>query len=171
MPAIDLTDEILEVLSEAAVEIANLSGPDNVVCRRLRGLQRKLSPRSVTAGEIARRINVSPGEVLDGAISAGVGPFWHEGKQFRDVNYLRTYLRLQFHYDPAPEVEFNLSPYLAGRLAEELSVSLGELLGEADPSPGQGATDAAAKGPRKFVASESRLPEHAAGRNAREQSG
>src|SRR5262245_16788347 len=56
MPANDLNDEILEAISEAAVEIANLSGPDNIVCRRLRNLQRKLAPQTATVGELARRV-------------------------------------------------------------------------------------------------------------------
>jgi hypothetical protein len=168
MPAIDLTDEIIEVLSEAAVEISNLSSPENVICRRLRALQRKLAPRSVTVGEVAERINVSAGEVLEGAISAGFGPFWHEGRQFRDMNYLRTYLRLQFHYDPVPEVEFILAPYSAAGLAAELGVTVAELIGDAEP---QTSCDAVGKGPRKFVGSEAQLPVHAHSHEAREQFG
>jgi hypothetical protein len=171
MPAIDLTDEIVEVLSEAAVEIANLSSPENVVCGRLRALQRKLAPRNVTVGEVAKRINVSPGEVLEGAISAGFGPFWHEGRQFRDMNYLRTYLRLQFHYDPVPEVEFNLTPYLADRLAAELGVTVPDLTSDAEPQNSRGPCDAVGKGPRKFVGSEAQLPAHANSQDAREQFG
>ena len=165
MRATNLTDEILEALSEAAVEIANLSSPDNVVCRRLRGLQQKLAPRIVTVGELAQRIDVTPRDVLDAAITAGVPTFWHEGQQFRDGTYLQTYLRMQFHFDPVREVEFNLSPELAGRIAEELGVAPEELLGrrpEAQTKTGAG--------PRKFVASESRLPEQATSKS-REQFG
>jgi hypothetical protein len=164
MPALPLADEILEAISEAAVEIANLSGPDNVVCRRLRVLARKLTAQSVTVGELAQRIDVSPRDVLDAAITAGARPFWHEGQQFRDAGYLRSYLRLQFHYDPVREVEFNLTPDVAVRLAEELSVTTDELLTDTEADSHQ-----STMGPRKFVASESRLPGQANKR--REQMG
>jgi hypothetical protein len=162
MPAIDLTEEILETLSEAAVEIANLSSPDNVVCRRLRALQRKLTPQSVTVGVLAERIDVPPRDVLDAALAAGGGPFWHEGQQFRDAARLRTYLRLQVLFDPVREVEFTLSPDLAARLAEELSVTPDELLTEPEIAPA---------GPRKFVASEAQFPPVAAAGKRREQRG
>jgi len=36
--------EIQELLSEAAVEIANLDCPQNIVCQRLRAMQRRLEP-------------------------------------------------------------------------------------------------------------------------------
>jgi hypothetical protein len=153
MPALPSTDEILDTISEAAVEIANLSGPDNVVCRRLRSLAKKLTAQSVSVGELAERIDMSPRDVLDAAIVAGVRPFWHEGQQFRDPGYLRSYLRLQFHYDPVRELEFNLTPDVATRLAEELSVTTDELLTNPEGDSGQ-----SNMGPRKFVASESRLP-------------
>jgi hypothetical protein len=166
MPALDLSEEILETLSEAAVEIANLSSPDNIVCRRLRALQRKLAPRSVTIREIAERIDVAPRDVLDAAIAAGVQPFWHEGQQFRDAAYLRTYLRLQFLFDPVRELEFNLSPDLAERLADELNVTPEELLTDTADSASKPAT-----GPRKFVASDSRYPQPATAEKRRDQTG
>ena len=37
-----LIEEMQELVSEAAVEIANLDSPDNVVCRRLRAMQNRL---------------------------------------------------------------------------------------------------------------------------------
>lgn len=166
MSAIDLNEEILETLSEAAVEIANLSSPDNIVCRRLRALQRKLAPRSVTVGELAKRIDVAPRDVLDAAIAVGIGPFWHEGQQFRDPAYLKTYLRLQFLFDPVRELEFNLTPDLAGRLADELNVTSEELLTEGTVAASQPTT-----GPRKFVPSEPRLPQQATADKRREQIG
>jgi len=171
MPALDLADknladEIIDTLSEAAVEIANLSGPDNVICRRLRALQRKLTPQSVTVGELAERIDVAPRDVLDAALAVNVRPFWYEGQQFRDGAYLRSFLRMQFHNDPVRSVEFNLTPDLAGRLAEELSVTPEELLNDDDA-----AGERAGKPPRKFVASDSRLPDQAAGSQRREQIG
>ena len=165
MPALQLADEILEAISEAAVEIANLSSPDNVVCRRLRLLQRKLASQSVTVRELAQRIDVSPRDVLDAAIAAGIRPFWYEGQQFRDASYLQTFLRMRFHSDPVPYVEFHLTPELAGRLAEELSVTPDELLAD------EGDLGQAAKGPRKFVASESQLPGQAIANKRREQFG
>ena len=166
MPTLDLSAEILETLSEAAVEIANLDGPENIVCRRLRTLQRKLSPQSVTIGEIARRIDVAPHDVLAAAIESGAGPFWHEGQQFRDAAKLRTYLRLQMLFDPVREIEFNLWPDEATRLAEELGITVAELLDE-DPS----ADDKSALGPRRFVASEQRLPQDVAAGLRSRQSG
>jgi hypothetical protein len=166
MPAIDLNDEILETLSEAAVEIANLSGPENVVCRRLRALERKLAPQSVTVGELAQRIDVTPSEVLEAACAAGIRPFWHEGQQFRDAAYLRTYLQQRFYHDPAREIEFNVTPLTAELLAEKLSVTSEELLMDAGAAPNR-----SIPGPRKFVASESRFPEEAATNRRREQTG
>ncbi|MCI0359674.1 MAG: hypothetical protein L0211_14450 [Planctomycetaceae bacterium] len=128
--------------------------------------------QSVTVGQLAQRIDVAPRDVLDAAIAVGVRPFWHEGQQFRDAAYLRTYLRLQFHYDPVREVEFNLTPELAGRLAEELSVTPEEMLTESEEAPGSYmAGERAGKSPRKFVASQSRLPDQAASGKRREQSG
>lgn len=166
MPASDLTDEILETLSEAAVEIANLSSPDNVVCRRLRALSRKMSFQSVTVGELAHRIDVAPQDVLDAAIAVGVRPFWHEGQQFRDASYLRTYLSMRFHIDPVREVEFNLPLEIAGRLAEELSVTPEELL-----TPDDTVQAKPGLGPRKFVTSESRFPESTSADCRREKLG
>jgi hypothetical protein len=164
MPARELTEEILDALSEAAVEIANLSDPDNVVSRRLRALARKLAPQSVTIGELARRIDVAPRDVLDAAIAVGVRPFWHEGQQFRDAAYLRTYLRLQCLFDPVRELEFSLEPALAQKLADELQVSPEELLADDEP-----AASKAGAGPRKFVPSEAAFP--AAASKRREQTG
>jgi len=164
MPAIDLTAEILETLSEAAVEIANLAGPDNVVCRRLRALQRKLTPQSVTVGELAERIDVAPRDVLDAAIAVGVRPFWHEGQQFRDAAYLRTYLRLQPLFDPVRELEFSLDPALIHKLADELGVAPEELL------DAEVATQTST-GPRKFVPSDAAFPGVAAANKRRQQTG
>jgi hypothetical protein len=166
MPASDLTEEVLEALSEAAVEIANLSSPDNVVCRRLRELQKKLASRSVTVGELARQIDISPRDVLDAAIAVGIRPFWYEGQQFRDASYLHTFLRMRFHSDPVPYFEFNLTPALTDRLATELGVTPEELL-----SPDEMAQTKPGLGPRKFVTSESRFPESTSADRRREQFG
>ena len=165
MPALELTEEILDALSEAAVEIANLSDPDNIVCRRLRALAKKLAPQSVTIGELARRIDVAPRDVLDAAIAVGVRPFWHEGQQFRDAAYLRTYLRLQPLFDPVRDLEFSLEPALAQKLADELNVAPEELLADDEAA----ATKAGA-GPRKFVPSEAAFPAAPASKR-REQTG
>ena len=166
MLSADLNEEILETLSEAAVEIANLSGPDNVVCRRLRALQRKLEPQSVTVGELATRIDVSPHDVLDAAVAIGVRPLWHEGQQFRDAAYLKTYLRQRFYDNPTREIEFSLTPDLAGRLADELGTTPEELLGKGDAKSRR-----LEVGPRKFVSSDSHFPDQAAAGKRREQTG
>src|SRR5262245_27366162 len=149
------SDELLDLLDEAAVEIANLDGPDNVVCRRLRAMQRQLQTLTTTVGELAKRIDVSPRDVLDAALEAGIQVFWHEGQQFRTPSYLRTYLAMAYHFDPVPELEFDLTPDQVERLGAELDVQLEELTN--DSVGVVGSTEK--KGPRKFVASDSRLPQ------------
>lgn len=166
MPAIDLAYEIREVLADAANEIAELSSPDNEVCRRLRELLRQLTPCSVTVGELAKRIDVAPRDVLDAAIEVGVLPFWHDGQQFRKVAYLETYLRLEYPYDPIREIQFDLMPDKAQCLAEKLSVTPEELLTDPEELSGKSAPI-----PRKFVASETQLPEQATAGKRREQMG
>lgn len=165
MPKIDLTHEILEVLSDAADEIADLSSPDNEVCQRLRELLRQITPRSVTVGELARHIDVSPLDVLDAAIAAGVKPFWHEGQHFREANYLRTYLRLESPANPVPELEFELTADLTQKLAEKLSVTIEEL------QPDSEVVDKAASVPRRFIASDTHWPGQAATEKRRDQLG
>jgi hypothetical protein len=123
-------------------------------------------PQNCTIGEIALRVDIAPHDVLDAAIESGAGPFWHEGQQFRDPHQLRAYLRLQMLFDPVREVEFNLWPDEATRLADELCVTVEELL--VGDEPAEAATSI---GPRKFVASETRLPRTVAGERRRSQSG
>src|SRR5262245_1811863 len=103
MPIANPSDELLALLGDAAVEIANLDSPDNIVCRRLQAMQRRLQPLTTTVGELANRIDVSPRDVLDAAQDAGVQVFWHEGQQFRTPSYLQTYLAMAYHFDPVPE--------------------------------------------------------------------
>ena len=136
-----------------ADEIARLSSPDNDVCLRLRGLLSQITPRSVTVGQLAKRIDVAPHDVLDAAIKVGVKPFWHDGQQFREAAYLRTYLRLESPHDPVREIEFELMPEMARQLAAILSVTPDELLFDPEPASGVGTSP-----PRKFVASETRWP-------------
>ena len=152
MPKIDVTHEFFETIRDAAEEIASLAGPDNDVCRRLRGLLTQITPHSVTVGQLAKRIDVAPYDILDAAIDVGVKPFWHEGQQFREAAYLRTYLRLESPCDPVREVEFELTPETARQLAEKLGVTPEELLQDADSAAASGSP------PRKFVASDSRWP-------------
>src|SRR4029079_6615511 len=102
MPTANQSEELLDLLGEAAVEIANLDSPDNIVCRRLRAMQRRIQTLTTTVGELAKRIDVSPRDVLDAALAAGVQIFWHEGQQFRTPSYLRTYLAMAYHFDPVP---------------------------------------------------------------------
>src|SRR5262245_8299541 len=76
MPTANQSDELLDLLGEAATEIANLDSPDNIVCRQLRAMQRRLQTLTTTVGELAKRIDVSPRSVLDAALAAGVHVFW-----------------------------------------------------------------------------------------------
>jgi hypothetical protein len=138
------SDELLDLLGEAAVEIANSDGPDNIVCRRLRAMQRQLQTLTATVGELAKRIDVSPRDILDAALKAGIEVFWHEGQQFRSPAYLRTYLAMAYHFDPVPEVEVE------------------ELTNDSIVAAGAGGSEK--KGPRKFVASEQTPPSTAAER-------
>ena len=52
-----LEAELDELLSEAAIEIANLDGRDNIVYRRLRAMQSRLSSR--TADQPLRKFTAS----------------------------------------------------------------------------------------------------------------
>lgn len=163
---IDVTQEVLTTLREAADEIARLSGPENDVCRRLHELLGKFTPHSVTVGQLAKRIDVTPYDVLDAAISVGIKPFWHDGQQFRQAAYLRTYLRLESLYDPVREIKFELTAETARQLAEKLGVAPDELLPDSDPE-----TSGAGSPPRKFVASEARWSGQAKHSVRRDQTG
>jgi hypothetical protein len=121
--------------------------------------QQRTFPLSTTIGEIASRIDVPSRDVLDAAIAAGVQPFWHEGQQFRDPAYLKTYLRIQPFSDPSAELEFHMTLEASERLADELGVPVGDLLDGQDAIVG-----ANQKGPRKFIASESRLTDEPMGK-------
>lgn len=161
MPSANQPDELLDLLSEAAVEIANLDGPDNIVCHRLRAMQRRLQTLTTTVGELANRIDVSPRDVLDAALAAGIQDFWHEGQQFRTPSYLRTYLAMAYHFDPVPELEVDLTPDQVQRLAAELDVEAAEFMSDSGGTAGAMASSGK-KGPRKFVASEQTPPRAAA---------
>jgi hypothetical protein len=161
------SEELLDLLGEAAVEIANLGGPGNIVCSRLRAMQRQLQTLTTTVGELAKRIDVSPRDVLDAALEAGIQVFWHEGQQFRTPSYLHTYLAMAYHFDPVPELEIDLTPDQVQQLAAELDVEVEELTNESVGSAGVvGSTEK--KAPRKFVASERTPPSVSA---AKHQSG
>jgi hypothetical protein len=163
MPAV-ATEELLELLSEAAVEIANLDGPANIVCRRLRTMQKRLESLTTTIGELAQRVGIAPWDLLDAARAAGVCVFWHEGQQFRSPLELLAYLEQEHYYDPVPELEVDLTRDQIERLAGELGVELPELHPEA------AAHVAGNKPLRKFAASDTELSERAA-RRRREQTG
>lgn len=163
-----ISAEVVGLLREAASEIARLDGPDNDVCRRLKGLQQKIVPLSTTIGELAARIDASARDVLDAALAVGVRNFWHEGEQFRDPGQLEAYLRRPSHWDQVPELEIDLSLGMAQRLAEELGVGRDELFLTAKASE---TTTSGGKTPRKFIASESQLPEASQGGNRRERTG
>lgn len=172
MPAV-ATEELLELLSEAAVEIANLDSPANVVCRRLRTMQKRLESLTTTIGELAHRVDIAPRDLLDAARAAGVYVFWHEGQQFRTPAQLQCYLGIQHHFDPLPELEVDLTREQVERLAAELSVEVQELQPEA---PAGTPTAAATRGAhpdkplRKFAVSDTTLADRAA-RRRREQTG
>jgi hypothetical protein len=56
-----LAEELRELVSEAAVEIANLDSPDNIVCRRLRAMQNRL--QTGLSGESLRKFTASETEL------------------------------------------------------------------------------------------------------------
>ncbi|HUE71133.1 MAG TPA: hypothetical protein VMP01_09615 [Pirellulaceae bacterium] len=149
-----ISAEVVELLREAASEIARLDRPDNDVCRRLKALQHRIVPLSTSVGELATRIDASPRDVLDAATAAGVRCFWHEGRALRAGKDLQAFLQQPSHWDPVPELEVDLSLGTAQQLAEELGISRDELfLGTEAAEVGS----ASSKAPRKFVASESHL--------------
>jgi len=49
--------DVLDLLSEAAVEIANLDSPENIVCRRLRAMLKRLD--SLESGDPVRKFTAS----------------------------------------------------------------------------------------------------------------
>jgi acetylornithine/succinyldiaminopimelate/putrescine aminotransferase len=149
-----ISAEVVELLREAASEIARLDGPENEVCRRLKALQQRIVPLSTSIGELAVKVDASPRDILDAALAAGVRCFWHEGQAVRAGDDLQAFLRQRSHWDPVPELEVDLTMGMAQRLAEQLGILRDELFlgSQAEASP------SAARGPRKFVASKSRLP-------------
>ena len=154
MTSAPLAPDLAILLADAQREIARLDGPENPIARRLREAQGRLVPLSATIGELARRIDVSPREVLDAAIAAGVRVFWHEGKQFRTPAYLESYLALPRYNDPLPELELDIAAEQCQRLAEELGVEVERLTEEEQPASG-------AKPARRFAASQTTLDEAA----------
>jgi hypothetical protein len=152
-----LTDEIVDLLAEAAVEIANLAGPGNVVCRRLREMQRRLAPVSVTVGELARRVDIGPGEMLDAVTAAGIEPLWLDGHRHHDYGALQAVLRLGYD-DATGDVELDLSAEDAARLALQLGVEPSELTEDAPAVPAARSSVADSRGPRRFVPSDTQLP-------------
>lgn len=150
-----ISAEVVELLREAAREIARLDGPDNDVCRRLKALQERIVPLSTTIGELAGRVDASARDVFDAALAIGVRTFWHEGAQFRDPEQLQAYLRQPSHWDQVPELEIDLSLGMAQRLAEELGVERDELFLTAETTETAASTGRTL---RKFIASESKLP-------------
>jgi hypothetical protein len=96
----------------------------------------------------------------------GVRPFWHEGQPFREVSYLQTYLRLEYPSDSVRELEFELTPDMTRRLAEKLYVTPEELLPASNVTSGTMASV-----PRKFVSSETHLPNQATADKLRKQTG
>ncbi len=162
-----LTDEIVDLLAEAAVEIANLAGPGNVVCRRLREMQRRLAPVSVTIGELARRVDVSPGEMFDAVAAAGINPLWLDGHRHHDYDALQAVLRLGYD-DATRDVELDLSPEDAARLALHLGVEPSVLTEEPVAAPAV-EESRGPRSPRRFVPSDSQLS--GAARELRERRG
>jgi hypothetical protein len=165
-----LTDEIVDLLAEAAVEIANLAGPGNVVCRRLREMQRRLAPVSVTVGELARRVDVVPGEMLDAVAAVGIEPLWLDGHRHHDYVALQAVLRLGYD-DATGDVELDLSPEGAERLALQLGVDASELTEHTTTVPAPAPSVADSRGPRRFVPSDTQLPLFGAAHEMRERRG
>lgn len=81
-----------------------------------------------TLQAIADRLNVSPADVLDAAITAGVRVFHHNGQRFHDPAYLRTYIRLEWAYDPTGDVEVSLTDAQLELLAAAFECEVAELM-------------------------------------------
>lgn len=81
-----------------------------------------------TIGELAKRIDVPPQDVLDAVLAAGVRVFWHEGQMFRTPEFLRVYLALRHYDSPVPGLEFDLDAAQTEALAKELQVEPAEIL-------------------------------------------
>jgi hypothetical protein len=85
-----LTQEVLELLSEAAVEIGNLDDRENVVCHRLRAFQNRLqqlqqleltlNPLESTVDDLSAMLDVASEEVLEATAACGVGEFQLGGR-------------------------------------------------------------------------------------------
>ena len=155
----DLTDEMLELLSEAAVEIANLDDRNNVVYRRLRAMQCRLKildalafeskPLETTIGEIAAAVGIAPIDILKAAVVSGVKGYYHDGHFFPDGEKLMAYIRSHNTWDAVPEMMVDL---LQGDLLGLLRAL--ELAGHCGP-PIEAADKTVPK--RKFSASEAEL--------------
>lgn len=89
--------------------------------------QERASPMT-TISDIAVRLDAPAREVLDAVKAAGVRIFWHEGQSFLTHAYLESYIALQYATDPVPEIQFDLTPETAERIAAALKVTTAEVL-------------------------------------------
>lgn len=117
-------------------------------------------PTTFLVGDLARIIDITPRDMLDELVEAGVRVFWHDGQKFRSVEQLSDYLSQTHFFSPLPELEFELGPSQASYFAEAFGVDVTHL----NASAAETAERTNAKPLRKFVTSEVELPQvnHAA---------
>ena len=160
MESQDLTEEMLELLSEAAVEIANLDDRDNIVYRRLRAMQCRLKildalafelkPLETTIGKIAAAVSIQSVDVLKAAVQCGVKSYYHDRYYFYDGDRLMAYIRSHNTWEDIPETMVDLAQGDLLRMLQAL-----ELAGQS-VQPSEAASRTVPK--RKFSASEPELP-------------
>jgi hypothetical protein len=112
-----------------------------------------------TVGELARRLDVSPGDVLEDVLEAGATKFSHEGELFTPDG-LQSYLGQRHFFSPVPELEFELSSNQIQWLAAMADVDPALLLEAAEAV----VAAPAVRMPRKFVGSQTELSEQTASR-------
>ena len=160
MKSQDLTAELNELLSEAAVEISNLDDCDNIVYRRLRAMQCRLKILDVlafesktletTIGEFASATGIQPIDVLKAAVSCGVKSYYHDRYYFYDGEKLMAYMRSHDTWDAVAGTMVDLTTKDVLQLLQALEAGGHctqhfETVGKSSPM-------------RRFSASESELP-------------
>jgi hypothetical protein len=71
-----------------------------------------------TIGTLAKQLDITAREMLDEVIERGVNMFRHNG-QLITAGYVHTWINLPWHLDPLPELQFEATPEVEARIAEQ----------------------------------------------------
>lgn len=85
-----------------------------------------MTTTSCLVSEIAARLDMSPGDVIEAAWGAGIAPLWLDGERFYDGAYLATVTGL---HGTGGDVQFDASEQQVEAMAEVLMVETEEITG------------------------------------------